>query len=130
MASPQIGLRCPNCSETTSADAEFCPHCGTPLGSEPVPDRAEATDVRRLPQAEVVPAPPKRSTVNRRLRLLLLIWIVAYPVILLGASLLGARLGPDAASMAAVSSVVIGAAVLIPWLVGLLALGLLTLFTR
>jgi hypothetical protein len=85
-------------------------------------------DDRSPRQAAMVPAPAARSHAHRVLRTLLLIWIVAYPAVVLAASVVGAGRGRDPASMAAVTIVVIGLALLIPWLIGLVALGLLTLF--
>ena len=85
-------------------------------------------DDRPPRQAEIVPPPSERSHAHRVFRSLLLIWIVAYPVVVLAASVVGAGRGRDPGSMAAVTIVVIGLALLIPWLIGLVALGLLTLF--
>lgn len=79
-------------------------------------------------QVEMVPAPAVRSHAHRVFRTLLVMWILAYPVVVLAASVVGAGRGRDPGSMAAVTIVVIGLALLIPWLVGLVALGLLTLF--
>jgi hypothetical protein len=86
------------------------------------------TGDRPLQRAEIVSAPRGRSQAHRVFRALLLIWIVAYPVVVCAASLVGAGQGRDPGSMAVVTIVVIGLALLIPWLIGLVALGLLTLF--
>jgi hypothetical protein len=85
-------------------------------------------DDRPVPPAGIVPAPATRSHAHRVIRTLLVLWILAYPTVVLAASVLGARSGRDPGSMAAVTIVVIGLALLIPWLIGLVALGLATLF--
>lgn len=86
------------------------------------------TSDRPLRRAEIVPAPKQRSGTHRLFLALLVMWIVAYPVVVGAASLFGAGQGRDPGSMAAVTIVVVGLALLIPWLIGLAALGLVTLF--
>jgi hypothetical protein len=55
---------------------------------------------------------------------------VAYPVISCGPVLLGASSGGSAGGAAALGGVLVGGLFLVPWLVGLLVLGMLTLLLR
>ena len=122
---------CPSCSQDTGIDAAFCPHCGTPLRPElqlPGP----GTDTHPAPPhpgAEVALVEPKRSPAYRFFQYLFTIWLIAYPMLACGSMLVGASTG-GGASMAAVSGVVLGSLFLIPWLIGLLVLGLLLFLTR
>jgi hypothetical protein len=130
VTSPDQGPRCPNCSRYAGTDAAFCPHCGAPLRPGLVPARPGGSDDQRLPRAEFVLLERKRSLIHWIFRWLLCIWLVAFPVVSCAPLLIGTGAGGEAGSMAAVAGVVLGGVFLIPWLVGLLVLGLLTLLTR
>lgn len=120
------GVRCPRCSRYAGSGASFCPHCGASLrGASDPPDDAPAPLIH-----DVFLVPHRRSLVNQILRLLFTIWLVAYPVISCGPVLLGASSGGPAGGAAALGGVIVGGVFLVPWLVGLLVLGLLTVLSR
>jgi hypothetical protein len=62
--------------------------------------------------------------------LLLTIWLVAYPVVSCTPVLLGAIAGGTRGGSAVLGGLLAGSFLLIPWLVGILVLGLLALLTR
>jgi hypothetical protein len=119
------GARCPRCSRYAGPGASFCPHCGTSLGGASHP----RDDAPQPPIHEVFLVPPRTSRVHQVLRLLFTIWLVAYPVISCGPVLLGASSGGSAGGAAALGGVLVGGLFLVPWLVGLLVLGMLTLLS-
>ena len=125
------GAGCPNCSQDTGVDAAFCPHCGTPLRPE-LQSPSAGGDIHAAPPhpgAVLASVEPKRSPAYRFFQYLFTIWLIAYPALACGSVLVGASAG-GGLSMAAVSGVVLGSLFLIPWLIGLLVLGLLLFLTR
>lgn len=116
------GARCARCSHYTGLGATFCANCGLALH-----DPLKTGKDRPGSLGEVhMPASTGKSVVHRLLRLLFTLWLVAYPVISCGPMLVGAATGGSAGGYAALGGVLVGGALLIPWLVGLLVLGLLT----
>jgi hypothetical protein len=59
-----------------------------------------------------------------------MVWLVAYPVLSCVPMLAGSASGGPSGGTAALGGLLFGAVFLIPWLVGLLVLGLLVLMTR
>lgn len=119
------GSRCPSCSRYAGPESAFCPHCGVALGRTPQP-RAE----QPLPRAEVVIGHGQRPLGHRIIRLLLTIWLVAYPVLACSPILLGSISGGSSGGYAILGGLIAGSVFLMPWLVGILVLGLLALLTR
>ena len=71
-----------------------------------------------------------RSLTHQVLRLLLTIWLIAYPVIACGPVLIGSAAGGSSGGAAALAGLLVGGVLLWPWLVGVLVLGLLTVLSR
>lgn len=115
------GARCPNCSRYAGPSARFCPNCGATLDEPPSPPAV---------RADVFIVAPRRSFLNQLLRLLLVIWLVAYPVASCGPVIIGASAGGSSGGAAALGGLLLGGVFLIPWLIGLLVLGLLVVLTR
>jgi hypothetical protein len=67
---------------------------------------------------------------HRIIRLLLTIWLVAYPIVSCTPVLLGSIAGGAKGGNAVVAGVLVGSFLLTPWLVGILILGLLALLSR
>jgi hypothetical protein len=72
----------------------------------------------------------QRGLGHRIIRLLLMVWLIAYPVISCGPILLGAAAGGTSGGYAALGGLIMGSVLLVPWLVGVVVLGLLALLTR
>jgi hypothetical protein len=123
-SSTPIGSRCPACSRFAGPEAAFCPHCGVALG-RPV----QAAPDQRLPRAEVVIGHGPRPLGHRIIRMLLTIWLVAYPVVSCGPVILGSMAGGSGAATA-VGGILVGWFLFVPWLVGIIVLGLLAILTR
>lgn len=117
------GSRCPSCSRYAGPESAFCPHCGVALGRTPQP-KAD------LPRAEVVIGHGQRPLGHRIIRLLLTIWLVAYPVLACSPILLGSISGGASGGYAVLGGLIAGSVFLMPWLVGIIVLGLLALLTR
>lgn len=83
-----------------------------------------------LPRAEVVIGHGPRPLGHRTIRLLLTIWLVAYPVVACTPVLLGSISGGSGGGYAILGGLFAGSILLLPWLVGILVLGLLALLTR
>lgn len=120
------GARCPRCRRYAGLMASFCPHCGVALVASPITPTG-SSDARHV---EVTLIAPPRSLPHRVLRILLTIWLVAYPVISCGPVLLNTVSGATDGGATALGGVLVGGVLAIPWLVGLLVLGLLALLTR
>ena len=121
------GARCPNCSRYAGYGAAFCPYCGTALDATSTPE-AGGLNIPR--QVDVSIVAPRRSGAHRVLRLAFTIWLIAYPVIACVPTLAGAVSGGTAGGYTAIGGLVVGSVLLVPWLIGILVLGLLTLLTR
>lgn len=67
---------------------------------------------------------------HRIIRLLLTIWLVAYPVISCAPVLIGSAAGGREGGGAILGGLLVGTVLLGPWLIGILVLGLLALLTR
>lgn len=119
------GSRCPACSRFAGLDAAYCPHCGATL-KFPAQRHAEG----RSPRPEAVAAGQPRSLVHQVLRLLLTTWLVAYPLVACVPVLLGSASGGAAGGAAVLGGLIAGWYLLIPWLVGVLVLGLLAVLSR
>ena len=63
-------------------------------------------------------------------RILLALWAFAYPVIACGPLVIGATQDTPGALVGVVASLILGSALLGPWIVGLIILGALTWLTR
>jgi hypothetical protein len=72
----------------------------------------------------------ERGLGHKIIRFLLTIWLVAYPVVACGPVLIGAASGGSSGGYAALGGLITGSVLLVPWLVGILVLGLLVLLTR
>jgi hypothetical protein len=83
-----------------------------------------------VPRAEIVVGHGPRPLGHRIIRLLLTMWLVAYPVVACGPMLIGALACGRGGGVAAASGLVAGALLLGPWLIGILILGLLAILTR
>jgi hypothetical protein len=68
--------------------------------------------------------------VHRLLRLVFSIWLIAYPVIACVPTIAGMAAGGTSGSWQVLGGLLVGSVLLVPWLVGLLVLGLITLLTR
>ena len=68
--------------------------------------------------------------IHRLLRWLFAIWLIAYPVVSCGPILLGMAAGGASGGTTALGGLVVALVYLIPWLIGLLVLGLLSALTR
>jgi len=64
------------------------------------------------------------------IRVLLTIWLVAYPVVACTPMIVGTLAGGSGGGMATFGGLLAGMLLLGPWLVGILILGLLALLTR
>jgi hypothetical protein len=118
--------RCPSCSRYTGPDAKYCPHCGLDL-QHPING---ARPLQPVPRVEVALEQPSRSLVHQVLRLLLTIWLVAYPVVSCAPLLVGSAAGGSSGSVTALAGLLTGAFLFAPWIVGIIVLGLLALLTR
>ena len=120
------GARCPNCSRYIGLNANFCPICGIDLRTpdEPGPPVNPPFRVR----AEVTL--PQRSFLHRLMRSLFVVWLIVYPVISCGPVLMGSAMGGTVGGATAITGLVVGGVFVMPWLVGVLVLGLLTALTR
>lgn len=67
---------------------------------------------------------------HRIIRLLLTIWLVAYPAVSCAPIVIGSAAGGSGGGAAILTGLLAGSVLLIPWLVGVLVLGLLALLTR
>jgi hypothetical protein len=67
---------------------------------------------------------------HRIIRLLLTIWLVAYPVVACTPILFGSLTGGRGGGAIAFGGLIAGGLLLWPWLVGILVLGLLAILTR
>ena len=83
-----------------------------------------------MPTAAVVIAHGRQPILHSIIRLLLTICLVAYPVISCAPILMGAIAGGSSGGGAVVSGLFAGSLLLMPWLIGILVLGLLALLTR
>ena len=116
--------RCPSCSRYTGPAARFCPHCGLELER---PFRTGTAEPARRVDVSIAPKP--RSMSNRVLRLLLTIWLIAYPAVACTPVILGAVAGGTGGGLTAGAGYLVGGILLWPWLVGILVLGLMVLLT-
>jgi hypothetical protein len=107
---------CPGCSGPVGPGNAYCPACGRALSLPPAsPDRP----------ADAPAQVPSRG--YRRLRLVLLIWLIAYPIISCSPVILGAATGGVSLGLA---GLLVAATFFVPWLVGIAILGALLLLAR
>ena len=71
--------------------------------------------------------PEQRGTLNRRLKIILAIWAVAYPVVSCGPMALTE--GGISGAIGTFVSLTLGGLLLVPWLLGLVVLGALVWIT-
>jgi hypothetical protein len=115
------GFRCPICVRAVPVDATFCPNCGSSLG---LPSGA-------LPSTRVeVIAHGDQSFLHRFLKLLLAVWLVAYPIVACVPVIAGAATGGTAGGATIVAGVLAGGFLFWPWLIGIVVIGLLTVLSR
>jgi hypothetical protein len=124
------GSRCPACARYTGPEARFCPHCGAALLRPPAPAMSVPVPPSRPPRAEVVIVHGARPPAHRILRLLLTIWLVAYPVVACTPVLLGAATGGASGGWAVLGGWLAGSLLFGPWIIGIIVLGLLAMLTR
>jgi hypothetical protein len=120
-----VGSRCPSCSFYVGLEAAFCAHCGVALARTP----RQPAD-QSMPRAEVVIGHGPRPLGHRIIRLLLTIWLVAYPVVACTPVLLGSISGGSSGGYAILGGLFAGSVLLVPWLVGILVLGLMAILSR
>lgn len=126
-ATTATGARCPSCSRYAGPDAQFCPHCGARL-DRPASRAAAARSGPGQP-VDVLVRREGRSAINRLLRTVLAVWLVAYPVLSCGPILIGASVGGGPGGGAVLAGVLAGGLLFWPWVVGVIVLGLLVLLT-
>jgi hypothetical protein len=71
-----------------------------------------------------------KSLTHQVLRLALMIWLVAYPIVSCGPVIGGAAAGGTTGSITALTGLMVGGLLWWPWIVGIMVLGLLALLTR
>jgi len=128
VSGPALETRCPACSGAVGGDDAFCPHCGALLRPEAAVARADVAGPLTAARSVAVRRQPSRF--HRALRVLLVAWFVAYWVVSFGPMIVGIIVGGDPGSMAAVTGVILGGVLFIPWLIGLALLGLLAWLSR
>lgn len=120
--SADTGFRCPVCVRAVPVGAAYCGNCGASLyavSTNPTP-----------PRAEIVIGHGPRPLMHRILRILLAIWLVAYPVISCAPIIGGVVVGGSSGGGAMLGGLFAGWLLFAPWIVGILVIGLLTLLSR
>lgn len=67
---------------------------------------------------------------NQIIRWLLALWLIAYPIVACTPLLVGSIAGGESGAYTILGGLLAGSFLLLPWLVGILVLGLLAVLTR
>jgi zinc-ribbon domain len=120
---------CTSCgAERRDADA-FCARCGRPFRAAV----AAAQTVAQVPPPSPQWQPPARtgdSGLRKILKLGLVIWTLGFPVVSCSPLLATGAATPGAAAVGGLTALLISSALLVPWLIGIVILGVLVAVTR
>jgi hypothetical protein len=108
---------CPHCGKAIGGWEVACPHCGKAI----TPAFAAPQFAPPHPQA----ASPGDTVGRQILKVLLAIWAVAYPVLSCGPMLLA-----NGSGSAGGLGLLVGGVLLLPWLVGIVVLGVLVAIVK